>query len=125
MIEVLQVATKSPVFGYKKMVEGNDADDSLSDYRKHNINVKALYLLAAYKEAKKEMSFKTQSKCCQDTILTLSKKPESITFISNREALDSNDGTSSFAKTHCFIPNVNPNMTCLHSLRLIRVWLRV
>jgi hypothetical protein len=29
MIEVLQVATKSPVFGYKKMVEGNDADDSL------------------------------------------------------------------------------------------------
>jgi hypothetical protein len=82
MIEVLQVATKSPVFGYKKIVEGNDADDSLSDYRKHNINVKALYLLAAYKEAKKEMSFKTQSKCCQDTILTLSKKPESITFIS-------------------------------------------
>lgn len=125
MIEVLQVATKSPVFGYKKIVEGNDADDSLSDYRKHNINVKALYLLAAYKEAKKEMSFKTQSKCCQDTILTLSKKPESITFISNREALDSNDGTSSFAKTHCFIPNVNPNMTCLHSLWLIRVWLRV
>jgi hypothetical protein len=27
MIEVLQVAAKSPVFGYKKNVEGNDADD--------------------------------------------------------------------------------------------------
>jgi hypothetical protein len=85
MIVVLENATKLPLVGYKSIIEGHDADDTLSEYRKHDIQMKALYLLAAYKEAKEEMPFKTWSKCCRDAIESMSKA--GINYISNDHVL--------------------------------------
>ena len=59
MIATLKNATILPLIGYNMIVEGHNADEMMSEYRKHDMRMKALYLLAAYEEAQEDMPFKT------------------------------------------------------------------
>ena len=52
LIAILANAAKCQLIGYKTIVEGHNADDTMSDYQKNEMRTKALYLLAAYHEAK-------------------------------------------------------------------------
>jgi hypothetical protein len=71
LIEVLEHVNKSPSVGYKSIVAGHDANDSLSEHKKMEIRNKALYLAYAYKEARDEMPFKKWGACCQVAINSL------------------------------------------------------
>jgi hypothetical protein len=72
--------------GYKSIVAGHDADDSLSEHKKTEIRNKALYLAYAYKEARNEMPFKTWNACCQEAINSLAKV--GVTYIKNAKVLE-------------------------------------
>lgn len=92
---------------------------TMSNYKKNDIWMKALYLLCAYKEARLEMPFKTWTQCCRHAIVCMSNA--SINYISNAEAKFCNDGTWSFVWTTCFISNSKPSMICCRFSNLIPV----
>jgi hypothetical protein len=58
----------STALSYKTIVDGHDADDTLSEHKKESIRMKARYLAQAYRIAVEEMPFKTWFECCQEAI---------------------------------------------------------
>jgi len=86
LIEVLEHVNQSQSMGYKCIVAGHDADDSMSEHKKTEIRNKALYLAYAYKEARNEMPFKTWGDCCADAIVSLSNV--GITYIKTSKVLE-------------------------------------
>jgi hypothetical protein len=86
LIEVLEHVNNLQSVGYKTIVAGHDADDSLSEHKKTEIRNKALYLAYAYKEARNEMPFKTWNACCQDAINSLANV--GITYIKSSKVLE-------------------------------------
>ena len=53
---------------YKTLVEGHDADNTMSEHKKEGIRMKARYLAQAYRIAIEEMKMKTWKYCCQEAI---------------------------------------------------------
>jgi hypothetical protein len=53
---------------YKTIVEGNDADNTMSEYKKESTRMKARYLGQAYWIALDSMPYKTWNDCCQEAI---------------------------------------------------------
>jgi hypothetical protein len=86
LIELLEHVNQLQSVGYKSIVAGHDADDSLSEHKKTEIRNKALYLAYGYKEARNEMPFKTWGDCCQDTIISLANV--GITYIKTSKVLE-------------------------------------
>jgi hypothetical protein len=86
LVEVLEHVNQLQSVGYKSIVAGHDADDSLSEHKKTEIRNKALYLAYAYREARNEMPFKTWGDCCQDTIISLANV--GITYIKTSKVLE-------------------------------------
>ncbi len=67
LITVLENAN-STAMCYKMIVKGLDADDTMSEHKKEDIQMKARYLAQAYRIAIEEMPFKTWNDCCRDAI---------------------------------------------------------
>jgi hypothetical protein len=53
---------------YKAIVEGNDAENTTSEYKKESTRMKARYLGQAYRIALDSMPYKTRNDCCQEAI---------------------------------------------------------
>jgi hypothetical protein len=53
---------------YMTVVEGNNADNTMSEHKKEAIKMKAQYLAQAYQIAIEEMPFKTWNDCCKEAI---------------------------------------------------------
>ena len=72
---------------YKTIVEGNDADDTMSEYKKESTRMKARYLGQAYRFALDSMPYKTWNDCCQEAINQLAAVP-AIRYIKNTRVLE-------------------------------------
>ena len=86
LIAILGHANNSPAVGYKAIVYGHDADNTLSEHKKAHIRQKALYLACAYREAREEMPYKTWNNCCQDAINIMAKA--GVNHITNAKVLE-------------------------------------
>ena len=60
--------TNATALPYETIVEGNDADDTMSEHKKESIRIKARYLAQAYRIALDFMPYKTWNDCCQEAI---------------------------------------------------------
>ena len=60
--------SNATALSYKTIVEGNDAEDTMSEHKKDGIQMKARYLAQAYRIAIEEMPFKTWNDCCREAI---------------------------------------------------------
>jgi hypothetical protein len=56
---------------YMTIIEGHDADETMSEDKKERVRMKARYLGQAYRIALEEMPFKTWNDCCQQAINAL------------------------------------------------------
>ena len=75
----------STAVSYKMIVEGLDADKTMSEHQKEDIRMKAGYLAQAYYIAIEKMSFKTWNDCCCDAIDHLATAH--IKYIKNEKVL--------------------------------------
>jgi hypothetical protein len=85
LIAILDNAN-STALSYKTIVDGHNADDTLSEYKKESIRMKARYLAQAYWIAIEEMPFKTWNDCCQEAIDCLAMVH--IFYIKNAKVLE-------------------------------------
>ncbi len=67
LITVLENANSTAV-SYKMIVKGLDADNTMSEHKKEDIQMKARYLAQPYRIAIEEMPLKTWNDCCRDAI---------------------------------------------------------
>jgi hypothetical protein len=65
---VLLDNSNTMALSYKTIVEGNDVDNTLSEYKKESTQMKARYLGQAYQIALDSMPYKTWNDCCQEAI---------------------------------------------------------
>ena len=84
LIAMLENANATAV-SYKMIVEGLDADETMSEHKKEDIRMKARYLAQAYRIAIEEMPFKTWNNCCRDAIDQLATVH--IKYIKNEKVL--------------------------------------
>ena len=84
LIAVLDNAN-STAMSYKTIVDGLDADDTMSEHKKEDIRMKARYLAQAYRIAIEEMPFKTWNDCCREAIDQLATVH--INYIKNEKVL--------------------------------------
>jgi hypothetical protein len=84
LITVLDDAN-SAAASYKTIVEGLDADKTISEHKKEEIRMKARYLAHAYRIAIEEMPFTTWNDCCRDAIDQLATVH--IKYIKNKKVL--------------------------------------
>jgi hypothetical protein len=63
LIAILDDAN-STALSYKTIVEGDDPDNTMSEHKKENIQMKARYLAQAYIIAIEEMPLKPWNDCC-------------------------------------------------------------
>ncbi len=78
--------TNATALSYKTIVEGNDADDTTSEYKKESTRMKARYLGQAYRIALDSMPYKTWNDCCQEAINQLAAVH--IRYIKNARVLE-------------------------------------
>ncbi len=101
----------STAVSYKMIVEGLDADKTMSEHQKEDIRMKAGYLAQAYYIAIEKMSFKTWNDCCCDAIDHLATAH--IKYIKNEKVLQ--QWNVEFCKHNHFASRVGGNETYLHS----------
>jgi hypothetical protein len=65
---VLLDNANTTALSYKTIVKGNDADNTISEYKKESTQMKARYLGQAYRIALDSMPYKTWNECCQEAI---------------------------------------------------------
>ena len=56
--------TNATALSYKPIVEGNDAYDTMSEYKKESTRMKARYLGQAYRITLDSMPYTTWNDCC-------------------------------------------------------------
>jgi hypothetical protein len=85
LIAVLENANSTALLSYKTIVEGHDADDTMSEHKKEGKRMKARYLAQTYRIAIAEMPFKTWNDCCREAINQLATVH--INYINNEKVL--------------------------------------
>ena len=105
----------STALSYKTIVEGHDADDTMSEHKKEGIRMKARYLAQAYRIAIEEMPFKTWNDCCREAINQLATVH--IYYIKNEKVLQC--WNVEFVKGKDFVSRIGARETYLPSWRPI------